>query len=195
MAGRARITSQRAPLFHPCYSMASSSKATLVLLIYGIIMHYSVYCTPIGLSYPKIRLDNDAFDEDGNSLSDMGFDSDQIAIRSPPSLDDDVYTLYYPPEKRTERHAEEELDRALREILGQLTARQYLHSLMTIRVGEETSMEDESEPLSKRHSDGIFTDSYSRHRKQMAVKKYLAAVLGRRARGTIAEQMATATLS
>ncbi|CAL8320089.1 unnamed protein product [Boreogadus saida] len=162
--------------------MASSSKATLVLLIYGIIMHYSVYCTPIGLSYPKIRLDNDAFDEDGNSLSDMGFDSDQIAIRSPPSLDDDVYTLYYPPEKRTERHAEEELDRALREILGQLTARQYLHSLMTIRVGEETSMEDESEPLSKRHSDGIFTDSYSRHRKQMAVKKYLAAVLGRRYR-------------
>ncbi|KAF0046783.1 hypothetical protein F2P81_000416 [Scophthalmus maximus] len=41
-------------------------------------------------------------------------------------------------------------------------------------------MEDESEPLSKRHSDGIFTDSYSRYRKQMAVQKYLAAVLGRR---------------
>nr|6LPB_P Chain P, Pituitary adenylate cyclase-activating polypeptide [Homo sapiens]6M1I_B Chain B, Pituitary adenylate cyclase-activating polypeptide [Homo sapiens] len=30
------------------------------------------------------------------------------------------------------------------------------------------------------HSDGIFTDSYSRYRKQMAVKKYLAAVLGKR---------------
>ncbi|XP_046883268.1 adenylate cyclase activating polypeptide 1b isoform X4 [Hypomesus transpacificus] len=127
--------------------MARSSRATLVLLIYGIIMHYSVFCAPIGLSYPKIRLENDAYDEDGNSLSDMAFDSDQIAIRSPPSLDDDVYTLYYPPEKR-----------------------------------EETSMEDESEPLSKRHSDGIFTDSYSRYRKQMAVKKYLAAVLGRRYR-------------
>lgn len=36
-------------------SMASSSKATLILLIYGILMHYSVFCTPIGLSYPKIR--------------------------------------------------------------------------------------------------------------------------------------------
>lgn len=36
---------------------------------------------------------------------------------------------------RSERHAEEELDRALREILGQLTARHYLHSLMTIRAG------------------------------------------------------------
>lgn len=39
---------------------------------------------------------------------------------------------------------------------------------------------DGSDPLSKRHSDGIFTDSYSRYRKQMAVKKYLAAVLGKR---------------
>ncbi|KAF7479015.1 Hypothetical predicted protein [Marmota monax] len=40
--------------------------------------------------------------------------------------------------------------------------------------------EEDWEPLSKRHSDGIFTDSYSRYRKQMAVKKYLAAVLGKR---------------
>ena len=47
-------------LFHS-NSMASSSKATLVLLIYGIIMHYSVYCTPIGLSYPKIRYVNVLF--------------------------------------------------------------------------------------------------------------------------------------
>ncbi|TKS79623.1 Glucagon family neuropeptide [Collichthys lucidus] len=79
----------------------------------------------------------------------MGFDSDQIAIRSPPSLNDDAYTLYYPPEK-----------------------------------SDDNSMEDESEPLSKRHSDGIFTDSYSRYRKQMAVQKYLAAVLGRRVKNT-----------
>lgn len=43
-----------------------------------------------------------------------------------------------------------------------------------------SGLEDDSEPLSKRHSDGIFTDSYSRYRKQMAVKKYLAAVLGKR---------------
>uniref|UniRef100_A0A8C6UI40 Adenylate cyclase activating polypeptide 1b n=1 Tax=Neogobius melanostomus TaxID=47308 RepID=A0A8C6UI40_9GOBI len=123
--------------------MASSSRATLILLIYGILVHYSVFCTPLGLSYPKIRLDNDAFDEDGNTLPDMGFDTDRIAIRSP----DEAYTLYYPPEK-----------------------------------SEDNSAEDESEPLSKRHSDGIFTDSYSRYRKQMAVQKYLAAVLGRRYR-------------
>uniref|UniRef100_A0A674DGL1 Adenylate cyclase activating polypeptide 1 n=1 Tax=Salmo trutta TaxID=8032 RepID=A0A674DGL1_SALTR len=122
-----------------------SSNATLALLIYGIIMHYSVYCSPLGLNYPNLRLENEVYDEDGNSLPDLAFDSDQIAIRSPPSVADDLYTLYYPPEK-----------------------------------SGGSTMEDDSEPLSKRHSDGIFTDSYSRYRKQMAVKKYLAAVLGKR---------------
>ncbi|XP_037132505.1 adenylate cyclase activating polypeptide 1b isoform X4 [Syngnathus acus] len=129
--------------------MASSSKATLILLIYGILMHYSVFCTPLGLTYPKIRLGNDAFDDDGNSLGELGFDGDHLALRSAASLNDDGggYTVYYPTEK-----------------------------------SEDNSMEDDSEPLSKRHSDGIFTDSYSRYRKQMAVQKYLAAVLGRRYR-------------
>lgn len=47
---------------------------------------------------------------------------------------------------------------------------------------KDSSAEEDLEPLSKRHSDGIFTDSYSRYRKQMAVQKYLAAVLGRRYR-------------
>lgn len=36
-------------------------------------------------------------------------------------------------------------------------------------------MEDQA-PM-KRHSDAIFTDNYSRFRKQMAVKKYLNSVL------------------
>ncbi|XP_019751878.1 adenylate cyclase activating polypeptide 1b isoform X2 [Hippocampus comes] len=178
-------SSSSSRLRFPAWSMASSSKATFILLIYGILMHYSVSCTPLGLSYPKIRLDNDAFDEDGNSLGELGFDGDHLALRSAAaSFNDDGggYALYYPTDKRAERHAEEELDRALREILGQLTTRHYLHSLMTMRAGEDNSMEDESEPLSKRHSDGIFTDSYSRYRKQMAVQKYLAAVLGRRYR-------------
>ncbi|KAJ8376709.1 hypothetical protein SKAU_G00072890 [Synaphobranchus kaupii] len=159
--------------------MAMSRKATLALLIYGIIMHYSVYCSPIGLSYPNVRLENEVYDEDGNSLPDLAFDSDQIAIRSPPSVIDDVYTLYYPPEKRTERHADGIFNKAYRKVLGQLSARKYLQSVMAKRVGGGSNMEDDTEPLSKRHSDGIFTDSYSRYRKQMAVKKYLAAVLGK----------------
>ncbi|XP_051267167.1 adenylate cyclase activating polypeptide 1a isoform X1 [Dicentrarchus labrax] len=156
-----------------------SSKATLALLIYGIIMHYSVHCSPVGLSFPSVRLDSEVYDEDGNSLPSLDYDRDQMDVRSPPSVADDVYSLYYPPEKRTERHADGMFNKAYRKALGQLSARKYLHSLMAKRVGGGKTLEDSSEPLSKRHSDGIFTDSYSRYRKQMAVKKYLAAVLGK----------------
>ncbi|XP_034718286.1 adenylate cyclase activating polypeptide 1a isoform X1 [Etheostoma cragini] len=156
-----------------------SSKATLVLLIYGIIMHYSVNCSPVGLSFPSVRLDSEVYDEDGNSLPSLDYDRDQMDGRSPPSVADDDYTLYYPPEKRTERHADGMFNKAYRKALGQLSARKYLHSLMAKRVGGGKMVDDSSEPLSKRHSDGIFTDSYSRYRKQMAVKKYLAAVLGK----------------
>uniref|UniRef100_A0AAZ3PRA6 Glucagon / GIP / secretin / VIP family domain-containing protein n=1 Tax=Oncorhynchus tshawytscha TaxID=74940 RepID=A0AAZ3PRA6_ONCTS len=155
--------------------MARCHRATLVLLVCGILMHYRIYCSSIGLRYPKIRLENKVYEEEGNMLTDISFDNDQISIRSLPSLDD-VYTLKYPTEKGTERRAEEVVARTLREILGQLTARQYLTTCYSLR------MEDESEPLSKRHSDGIFTDGYSRYRKQMAMKKYLEAVLGRRYR-------------
>ncbi|XP_047206474.1 glucagon family neuropeptides-like isoform X2 [Girardinichthys multiradiatus] len=127
-----------------------SSKATLVLLIYGIIMHHSINCSPIGINFPSIRLDSEVYDEGGNSLPSLDFDGDQLEVRSPSSVADDVFTMFYPSEKS----------------------------------GGKT-LDDSSEPLTKRHSDGIFTDSYSRYRKQMAVKKYLAAVLGKRYRQRI----------
>ncbi|XP_045152240.1 pituitary adenylate cyclase-activating polypeptide [Echinops telfairi] len=92
------------------------SRASLALLVYGILMHSSVYGSPAaaGLRFPGIRPEEEVYDEDGNQIPDF------------------------------------------------------------YRNGADW------EPLSKRHSDGIFTDSYSRYRKQMAVKKYLAAVLGKR---------------
>ncbi|XP_072307098.1 adenylate cyclase activating polypeptide 1a isoform X2 [Eucyclogobius newberryi] len=120
-----------------------SSKATLALLIYGILMHYSVYCSPVGLSVPSFRFDSELYDEDGNALSPLEFEREDVEVRSAPV--DDVFSLFFPAEES----------------------------------GGKT-FEDSEEPLSKRHSDGIFTDSYSRYRKQMAVKKYLAAVLGKR---------------
>ncbi|XP_064201840.1 glucagon family neuropeptides-like isoform X1 [Anguilla rostrata] len=168
--------------------MTMSSKPTLAFFIYGIIMH-SAYCSPVGLDYPRLsmrfnvgvlKLENEVFDEDGDTFTDLDFDGDQIAIRSPPSLFDNVYTLYYPPEKRSERHADGIFNEAHGDGLGQ-----FLHSAVAERAGGGGVKEGDTEPLSKRHSDGIFTDSYSRYRKQMAVKKYLAAVLGRRYRQRI----------
>ncbi|KAI6075056.1 Growth hormone-releasing hormone [Aix galericulata] len=123
-------------------------------------------------------MEDEVYDEDGNTLQDFAYDHEPLGIASPSSVLGEVYTLYYPPEKR---HADGIFNKAYRKLLGQLSARKYLHSLMAKRVGGASSgLGDEAEPLTKRHIDGIFTDSYSRYRKQMAVKKYLAAVLGKR---------------
>ncbi|CAH2284892.1 pituitary adenylate cyclase-activating polypeptide [Pelobates cultripes] len=158
--------------------MTMCRKAVLAwLLVYGI-MRCSVHSSPAALKYPAIRLEDDVYDDDANTLPDFSFDNDPISIRSSGSVLDDMYSFYYPAEKR---HADDLLSKAYRNVLGQLSARKYLHTLMAKRLGAvSSSLEDDSEPLSKRHSDGIFTDSYSRYRKQMAVKKYLAAVLGKR---------------
>uniref|UniRef100_A0A8C1SMK7 Adenylate cyclase activating polypeptide 1a n=1 Tax=Cyprinus carpio TaxID=7962 RepID=A0A8C1SMK7_CYPCA len=132
--------------------------------------------------YSNSLMESAGFDEEGHSLTDLTFDSDQITIRSSPSVTEDAYALYSPPSKRLERHADGMFNKAYRKALGQLSARKYLHTLMAKRVGGGSTIEDDNEPLSKRHSDGVFTDSYSHYRKQMAVKKYLAAVLGKRYR-------------
>ncbi|POI20487.1 hypothetical protein CIB84_015766, partial [Bambusicola thoracicus] len=159
--------------------VAMCSKALLALLVYGIIMHCSVYCSPaVGFQYPALRLEEEVYDEDGNTLQDFAYEQEPLGVAGPPSALGEVYALYYPPGKR---HADGIFSKAYRKLLGQLSARKYLHSLMAKRVGGASSgLGDEAEPLSKRHIDGIFTDSYSRYRKQMAVKKYLAAVLGKR---------------
>uniref|UniRef100_A0A3P8UQK8 Vasoactive intestinal peptide n=1 Tax=Cynoglossus semilaevis TaxID=244447 RepID=A0A3P8UQK8_CYNSE len=69
---------------------------------------------------------------------------------------------------RPTRHADGLFTSGYSKLLGQLSARRYLESLIGKRLMEE--------PV-KRHSDAIFTDNYSRFRKQMAVKKYLNSVL------------------
>ncbi|KAM9501318.1 adenylate cyclase activating polypeptide 1a isoform 1-T1 [Clarias gariepinus] len=148
----------------------SGSRGTLGFLIYALLVQCSA-------SSP-LRLETAAYDEDGTSLADLAFDSEQLALRSSPSETDDVYEIYSPSEKRMERHADGMFNKAYRQKLGQLSARKYLATLMAKRVGGGSAME-EADALAKRHSDGVFTDSYSRYRKQMAVRKYLAAVLGK----------------
>ncbi|KAK7902101.1 hypothetical protein WMY93_018870 [Mugilogobius chulae] len=73
---------------------------------------------------------------------------------------------------RPTRHADGLFTSGYSKLLGQLSARRYLESLIGKRVSDELM----EEPV-KRHTDAIFTDNYSRFRKQMAVKKYLNSVL------------------
>ncbi|KFP23224.1 Glucagon family neuropeptides, partial [Egretta garzetta] len=118
------------------------------------------------------RLEDEVYDEDGNTLQDFAYDHEPLGIANPSSVLSEMYTLYYPPEKR---HADGIFKKAYRKLLGQLSARKYLHSLMAKRVGRM--------PCSQGIMRKVIWESRSspsRYRKQMAVKKYLAAVLGKR---------------
>ncbi|XP_078253413.1 glucagon family neuropeptides-like isoform X4 [Rhinoraja longicauda] len=154
-----------------------SNKATIAfMVVYGIIMHCNVYCTPTRMDYPGFRDEEEAYDEKGNSLPDLTYETDRNDIRIPSSMMSDMNTLYYLPEKRTERQA----DALYHQGQKNRQMKGYFSSLIPAKRDGGSDVGKDSEPLSKRHSDGIFTDSYSRYRKQMAVKKYLAAVLGKR---------------
>ncbi|XP_069777830.1 adenylate cyclase activating polypeptide 1b isoform X3 [Narcine bancroftii] len=158
-----------------------SNKATLAfMVVYGIIMHCNVYCSPIGMDYPGLRDEDEAYDEKGNSLSDLTHEIDRNGIRIPSSMINDLNTLYYLPEERTERHADGLFHHHLKNLVESQHVKSFLNSHIPRKRESRSNVEKDTEPLSKRHSDGIFTDSYSRYRKQMAVKKYLAAVLGKR---------------
>ncbi|XP_041924077.1 glucagon family neuropeptides-like [Alosa alosa] len=150
-----------------------SSTVISVIFISALLVHCSL-CSPRRIFAPHVRSENADYEEGGKSVSEAAFDADQVAGGSfLANLDE---TMYYPPEERTQRHADGLFNTAYRKALGQMSARKYLHNLVAKRVGGASSAE--AELFSKRHADGVFTDSYSRYRKQMAVKKYLAAVLG-----------------
>ncbi|KAL2085098.1 hypothetical protein ACEWY4_018418 [Coilia grayii] len=148
-----------------------------VLLISALLAHYSL-SSPLMIGAPRARAEPVEYGGGGTAMSEDAVDSEQELSR----LDGDAYYpntgVYYPAEDRAERHADGIFNANYRKALGQLTARKYLHSLVTKRVGGGSPTE--AEQLAKRHADGVFTDSYSRHRAQMAVRKLLSAALGSR---------------
>ncbi|XP_030628383.1 vasoactive intestinal peptide b [Chanos chanos] len=95
-----------------------------------------------------------------------------------PSIQDlESYKLLYEianTVERPTRHADGLFTSGYSKLLGQLSAKEYLESLLSKRVSDDF---DEDQMPVKRHSDAVFTDNYSRLRKQMAVKKYLNSVL------------------
>ncbi|KAI1886380.1 hypothetical protein AGOR_G00213420 [Albula goreensis] len=125
------------------------------------------YSRTLSLPYPSMRLGK----LEGENENDW--------TKSPSAHDSlpDGYKLYYDLSSaaaRPTRHADGLFTSGYSKLLGQLSARRYLESLIGKRVSDEL-MEDQM-PV-KRHSDAVFTDNYSRFRKQMAVKKYLNSVL------------------
>ncbi|KFU96573.1 Glucagon family neuropeptide protein, partial [Chaetura pelagica] len=145
----------------------------------------SVYCSPAaGLQYPALRLEDEVYDEDGNTLQDFAYDHEPLGIANPSSMIGEMYTLYYPPEKsRPRRWGLVDAPTTGAEIPGQRGAG--LVRRGGVEVGKkgprgtwgDAALRSPAGRDGHRHRPGSRTPRY---RKQMAVKKYLAAVLGKR---------------
>ncbi|XP_026077463.1 VIP peptides-like isoform X1 [Carassius auratus] len=150
----------------------SSCQMLLLMTVCGVF-----FCRTLALpaisAYSDIR--PSALDEDG----------EDDWTRDPSLQDLEAYKLLYElvnTDERPSRHADGLFTSGYSKLLGQLSAKEFLESLLTKRVSDELDVEQM--PV-KRHSDAVFTDNYSRYRKQMAAKKYLNSVLaGKRRYGS-----------
>ncbi|KAJ6664551.1 hypothetical protein lerEdw1_006124, partial [Lerista edwardsae] len=77
---------------------------------------------------------------------------------------------------RNTRHADGLFTSAYSKLLGEQSARRYLESLIGKRVGSDTNLIDEQEPV-KRHIDAVFTSLYGRARARQKLANYVRAVL------------------
>ncbi|XP_015265060.1 PREDICTED: VIP peptides [Gekko japonicus] len=151
----------------------SGSQLPLSFILLCILCSRALALPPLE-SYSAMRLGN-RIPFDGASESDQ----------APLKLEADIlHTLtdndkfYYDVPRamdRNKRHADGLFTSGYSKLLGQLSARRYLESLIGKRIGNNSPVEEEM-PV-KRHSDAVFTDNYSRLRKLMAAQKYLNSIL------------------
>ncbi|XP_036024866.1 VIP peptides isoform X2 [Onychomys torridus] len=103
-------------------------------------------------------------------------DPDQVSLKADSDILQNALvendTPYYDV-SRNARHADGVFTSDYSRLLGQISAKKYLESLIGKRIG---NVAEDPVPI-KRHSDAVFTDNYTRLRKQMAVKKYLNSIL------------------
>lgn len=104
-------------------------------------------------------------------------DPDQVSLKADTDILQNALaendTPYYDVSRNT-RHADGVFTSDYSRLLGQISAKKYLESLIGKRISSNIS--EDPVPI-KRHSDAVFTDNYTRLRKQMAVKKYLNSIL------------------
>ncbi|ERE81319.1 VIP peptides-like protein [Cricetulus griseus] len=103
-------------------------------------------------------------------------DPDQVSLKADTDILQNALaendTPYYDV-SRNARHADGVFTSDYSRLLGQISAKKYLESLIGKRI---SNISEDPVPI-KRHSDAVFTDNYTRLRKQMAVKKYLNSIL------------------
>uniref|UniRef100_UPI00398E6850 glucagon family neuropeptides-like n=1 Tax=Pristiophorus japonicus TaxID=55135 RepID=UPI00398E6850 len=138
------------------------------LLVFCCLTVHTV-CSPV---YPALR-----FEERSTLGRLLSSPAEESGVAQAGGVYEDNESALDSAGKRTERHADAIFTNTYRKVLGQISARKFLQTIMGKRLGD-SSLEEQPELLAKRHSDDIFTDTYSRYQRQMAIRKYLAAILG-----------------
>ncbi|XP_026536108.1 VIP peptides [Pseudonaja textilis] len=155
----------------------SSTHLLLFFTFLYVFWSQAIALPPLG-SYSTIRLGNripfDGQSESDHTQSSLKPEADGVLQTALPENEKFYFDMSRAIDRNT-RHADGLFTSGYSKLLGQLSARKYLESLIGKRIGNNNPL-DEQVPV-KRHSDAVFTDNYSRLRQQMAVKKYLDSVL------------------
>ncbi|KAG8510706.1 VIP peptides containing protein, partial [Galemys pyrenaicus] len=148
----------------------SKSQLLLLLTLFSVFFSQTLAWPLFGAPSALSRLGDRIQFEGANEPDQVSLKEDTDFLQNALAEND---TPYYDV-SRNARHADGVFTSDYSRLLGQLSAKKYLESLIGKRVSNNIS-EDQG-PI-KRHSDAVFTDNYTRLRKQMAVKKYLNSIL------------------
>ncbi|KAI6051005.1 VIP peptides isoform X1 [Marmota monax] len=149
---------------------ARSKPQLLLLLALSSVLFSQNSAWPLFGPSSALRLDDRMPLEGANEPDQVSLKADTDILQNALAEND---TPYYDV-SRNARHADGVFTSDYSRLLGQLSAKKYLESLIGKRVSSTIS--EDPVPI-KRHSDAVFTDNYTRLRKQMAVKKYLNSIL------------------
>ncbi|XP_069344574.1 VIP peptides isoform X2 [Eulemur rufifrons] len=148
---------------------ARSKPQLLVLLTLFSALFSQTLAWPLFGAPSALRLGDRIPYEGANEPDQVSLKADTDILQNALAEND---TPYYDV-SRNARHADGVFTSDFSRLLGQLSAKKYLESLIGKRV---SNISEDPAPI-KRHSDAVFTDNYTRLRKQMAVKKYLNSIL------------------
>uniref|UniRef100_A0A8C6N4C2 Vasoactive intestinal polypeptide n=1 Tax=Mus spicilegus TaxID=10103 RepID=A0A8C6N4C2_MUSSI len=140
------------------------------LILFSVLFSQSLAWPLFGPPSVVSRLDDRMPFEGAGDPDQVSLKADSDILQNPLAENG---TPYYDV-SRNARHADGVFTSDYSRLLGQISAKKYLESLIGKRIS--SSISEDPVPI-KRHSDAVFTDNYTRLRKQMAVKKYLNSIL------------------
>ncbi|XP_007474415.2 somatoliberin [Monodelphis domestica] len=138
-----------------------------------MVLHL-ITCSHCSLLYPTLRYN--PLPVSGKEMSFQLFRRGSPAQNHNLSMEEEEEgILRDSAEKRTQRHADAIFTNSYRKVLGQISARKFLQTIMGKRLGQGNRGEEDHEVLSRRQLDSILMDSC--YHKQMVLQDFLTAML------------------